>query len=89
MLKIDRSFTMALDGRRRGSQELVRTILAMAGNLKLGVVAEGVETCEHVRILRGMGCEFGQGYLFSRPLESAAAEALLARSAGVNGEPTP
>jgi EAL domain-containing protein (putative c-di-GMP-specific phosphodiesterase class I) len=79
MLKIDRSFIMALDGGVSGSEELVRTIVEMARNLKLGVVAEGVETREHVRILREMGCEFGQGYLFSRPLASSGAEALLER----------
>ena len=74
MLKIDRSFIMALDGGVSGSEELVRTIVEMARNLKLGV-----ETREHVRILREMGCEFGQGYLFSRPLASSGAEALLER----------
>jgi EAL domain-containing protein (putative c-di-GMP-specific phosphodiesterase class I) len=44
------------------------------------VVAEGVETLEQMTLLRSLGCEFAQGYLFSRPLDSAAVERTLAES---------
>jgi EAL domain-containing protein (putative c-di-GMP-specific phosphodiesterase class I) len=76
MLKIDRSFVAALN-RPGNPQELIRTILEMAHNLNMQVVAEGVETPEHSRLLHQMGCEFGQGYYFSKPLPVAAIEDLL------------
>jgi len=47
---------------------LTRTIIAMARSLGLQVVAEGVETQAQLDILRGMGCDFYQGYFLSRPL---------------------
>lgn len=84
MLKIDRSFTAGLQGESGETAELVRTILAMAHNLNLEVVAEGIETAQHLSTLQGMGCEFGQGYLFSRPTAPADVEELL-RSGGVPG----
>ena len=77
MLKIDRSFILALNGSGTETEELVKTIITMARNLKLGVIAEGVETREHLRRLLDLGCEFGQGYLFSKPVDASAAEALL------------
>ncbi len=76
MLKIDRSFILALDG-SSSSEELIRTILAMAHNLNMKVVAEGVETLEHWTRLKTMGCEFGQGFYFSKPLAAHAAGELL------------
>ena len=76
MLKIDRSFILALDG-SSSSEELIRTILAMAHNLNMKVVAEGVETLEHWTRLKKMGCEFGQGFYFSKPLAAHAASVLL------------
>jgi EAL domain-containing protein (putative c-di-GMP-specific phosphodiesterase class I) len=66
-IKIDRSFVMALqDGSR--SIDIVRAIVALARNFGLKVVAEGIEGEEEVRILNEIGCDYGQGYLFSRPL---------------------
>ena len=65
-----------------GSDELVRTILAMARGLRMGVIAEGVETAQHVSILKDMGCEFAQGYLFSRPVCAPAMDAFL-RAGGI------
>ncbi|MFN6963812.1 MAG: putative bifunctional diguanylate cyclase/phosphodiesterase [Pyrinomonadaceae bacterium] len=65
-LKIDQSFVRSL-GRREGDGEIVHTILTLARGLGLSVVAEGIETVEQLDRLRMMGCDLGQGYLFSRP----------------------
>jgi EAL domain-containing protein (putative c-di-GMP-specific phosphodiesterase class I) len=62
----------------RGNLEIVRSIVLLAHNLDMDVVAEGVETPEQVAQLRALDCEFAQGYLFARPLDQAQAEALLA-----------
>ena len=74
-LKIDRSFIAKLDSPE--SAELVRTIITMAHNLGMRVVAEGVETVEQREALTTLGCEYLQGYLFSRPLEAAEAAGFL------------
>jgi EAL domain-containing protein (putative c-di-GMP-specific phosphodiesterase class I)/FixJ family two-component response regulator len=81
-LKIDRSFTMALHLDRPESAEMVKTILTMARNLHLDVIAEGVERAEHVSELRRLGCEFGQGFYFSRPVTADEIGRLLASPAG-------
>ena len=75
-LKVDRSFVVDL-GRRDEAIEIVRTIIALAHSLKMKVVAEGVETREHVDILRGLECEYAQGYYFSKPITGDAVAALL------------
>jgi EAL domain-containing protein (putative c-di-GMP-specific phosphodiesterase class I) len=56
---------------------VVRTIATLAHDLGKSLVAEGVETPEQLDGLRAMGCEFGQGWLFSRPMDASQAEALL------------
>ncbi len=53
--------------------EVVRTINTLANNLGMDVVAEGIETEDQLMQLRGMGCGYGQGYLFSRPMMAEAA----------------
>ncbi|HLO49255.1 MAG TPA: EAL domain-containing protein, partial [Kamptonema sp.] len=75
-LKIDQSFVgrMGTDG---DNSEIVRAIVTLAHSLGMDVVAEGVETSHQLAQLRSLGCEFGQGYFFSRPVESNAATALL------------
>ena len=75
-LKIDRSFVMGMkaDG---GGREIVRTIVALAQNLDLHVIAEGVETVIQRDALRELQCEYAQGYMFSRPVDAKKAEALL------------
>jgi diguanylate cyclase (GGDEF)-like protein/PAS domain S-box-containing protein len=75
-LKIDRSFVAAL-GAANGDGAIVDAILRMARALDLEVVAEGLETEQHLETLRGLGCRYGQGYLFSRPVNVATASALL------------
>ncbi|MGI4830582.1 MAG: putative bifunctional diguanylate cyclase/phosphodiesterase [Janthinobacterium lividum] len=68
-LKIDRYFVSSLDhDETASSAQLIQTILAMASTLGLKVVAEGVETLPHSVQLKNLGCEFAQGYHFSRPL---------------------
>ncbi len=76
-LKIDRSFVSQLD-RPGESRAIVETILQLANNLGIGVVAEGIETADQVDRLRQMQCSHGQGFWFSRPLEVSAAEKLIA-----------
>jgi EAL domain-containing protein (putative c-di-GMP-specific phosphodiesterase class I) len=48
--------------------QIVRTIIELARALGMDVVAEGIETCEQYRLLRNMGCRYGQGFLFARPM---------------------
>ena len=76
-LKIDRSFIARL-GEEGENAEIVRTILALALNLNLNVVAEGIETANQYSLLRALGCDNGQGFLMSRPLVAEDAQKLLA-----------
>ncbi len=66
VLKIDRGF-IARMGAHGENSEIVRTIVALAEGLGLEVVAEGIETPYQLTHLRNLGCQYGQGYLFSRP----------------------
>ena len=77
-LKIDKSFVDVLDG-TAGSATMVRTVLDLAQNLGLDVIAEGIESEVQAAQLREMGCPLGQGYLFSRPLTKGDAYAIVAR----------
>ncbi|MGH1370459.1 MAG: EAL domain-containing protein [Cellvibrionaceae bacterium] len=76
ILKIDRAFIMDIT-QENNDQEIVSAIIAMAHKLKLKVVAEGVETPAHQLILTQNGCDYGQGYLYSRPIPSADALELI------------
>ncbi len=76
-LKIDRSFIGKMNADTR-NLEIVRTIIALARNLGMHVTAEGIETAEQLAQLRALRCEYGQGYLFSKPLEGEAIKRLLA-----------
>ena len=75
-IKIDRSFISGI-GIDTESGEIVRTIVTLAHNLGLDVVAEGVETVVHSALLKDFGCEFAQGYYFYRPMAQKAVEELL------------
>lgn len=77
-LKIDRSFIGRMDTDEK-SEEIVRTIMTLAENLNLEVVAEGIENEPQFRRLRELGCQFGQGYLFSKPVEAELAGKLLGK----------
>jgi EAL domain-containing protein (putative c-di-GMP-specific phosphodiesterase class I) len=79
-LKIDRSFVSG-EGDGLANPEIVETIIALAGQLNLSVTAEGIETATQERSLRSLGCDTGQGYLFSRPLSESEALAFIAADA--------
>ncbi len=81
-LKIDRSFVSTLEA-KTASLEIVRAIVALAHNMGLSVVAEGVETAEQRKIVTELGCDDAQGFLLARPLDVGAVEELLA---GVGAE---
>jgi EAL domain-containing protein (putative c-di-GMP-specific phosphodiesterase class I) len=66
-LKIDRSFVTQMMENEE-NLAIVRTIVALAQNLGMDVVAEGVETEDQLKLLRKLECENGQGFLFSTPL---------------------
>jgi diguanylate cyclase (GGDEF)-like protein/PAS domain S-box-containing protein len=76
-LKIDRSFISGL-GQGGEGMEIARTIMPMANNLRLDVIAEGVETIEQVSLLQKLHCHYAQGYYFSKPLAAGEIAALLA-----------
>ena len=76
-VKVDRSFVKDLDRMTGDSAALVRAIIGMAHNLRLFVVAEGVETEGQLAILRSLGCDVFQGFYFHRPQKSEAAEELM------------
>lgn len=75
-LKIDRSFVMHLDQDRR-SFKIVEAIISLAHNLNMDVVAEGIETPQQLAILKQLNCDFGQGYLFSKPIDVSKVTSLL------------
>jgi diguanylate cyclase (GGDEF)-like protein len=76
VLKIDQSFIskIAIDD---NSLEIVKSIMALANSIGMGVVAEGVETIEQLECLEKMGQESVQGYFISRPVDSLAAEQII------------
>ena len=75
-LKIDRSFVHDMSRNFR-NMEIIRTIIMLAHNLKLDVIAEGVETAEQYAQLSALGCQFAQGFYFSRPVNSSDAALLI------------
>ncbi len=75
-LKIDRSF-VKLMMRSTKNSEIVRTIIKLGQNLKMKVVAEGIETADQMATLQQLSCEFGQGYFFSKPLAAQKAELFI------------
>ena len=76
-LKIDQSFVRRL-GTEDDALAIVKTIITLAHQLGRQVIAEGVETAEHLVILRSLGCEYGQGYFFAKPLAPEEVDTLLA-----------
>jgi EAL domain-containing protein (putative c-di-GMP-specific phosphodiesterase class I) len=71
-LKIDRAFVSGI-GDDPAALRMVRTVINLAHDLGLSVVAEGVETPPQLAALRGLGCAYGQGYLLGRGMEAGAA----------------
>ncbi|HWL75846.1 MAG TPA: phosphodiesterase, partial [Burkholderiaceae bacterium] len=79
ILKIDRSFVGRI-AEAAENIEIVRTIVSLADNMGMEVVAEGVETLAQFSQLRALNCQFGQGYLFSRPVEASAIDGWISRT---------
>jgi EAL domain-containing protein (putative c-di-GMP-specific phosphodiesterase class I) len=75
-LKIDQSFVSQVNERSL----ILEAIVDMAHKLGMCVVAEGIETAQQLAYLRSLGCDFGQGYYFSKPLEPDAIDQLIASS---------
>lgn len=75
-LKIDRSFINSIGATQ--DTEIVRTILSLAHTLNMGVIAEGIETSEHVAALKDLGCRQGQGYYFMKPMPPMELQRLIA-----------
>ena len=75
-LKIDRSFVNAT-GENGENSEILQTIMSLANNLKMRVIAEGIETETQLALLQNLGCHYGQGYLMSKPLPKDEMEKLL------------
>jgi EAL domain-containing protein (putative c-di-GMP-specific phosphodiesterase class I) len=76
-LKIDRSFVASMLEEDHESDSIVCSIVALAHSLGLGVIAEGIEDPQQLERLRALDCEYGQGYLFSKPLWPGEIDALL------------
>lgn len=70
-VKIDRAFVSRITS-DKPSEHIVKAIIAMCEGLELNVVAEGIETDAEAEMLRRLGCPFGQGYLYGRPLDASA-----------------
>ncbi|MGD1701773.1 EAL domain-containing protein [Dapis sp. BLCC M229] len=76
-LKIDRSFVMTMDSESQ-NLEITKAIISLAANLEIDVIAEGVETVTQLALLRDLNCKYGQGYFFSKPVDSSQATKLIA-----------
>ena len=81
-LKIDRAFVTNLPD-DDNAVAIVRAIISMSKSLNLNIIAEGVETENQVGFLHALGCQVGQGYLFSKPIESGEFVKLLTRARGL------
>ncbi|HVN19029.1 MAG TPA: EAL domain-containing protein, partial [Dongiaceae bacterium] len=71
-LKIDRSLIREMQA-DRGAADIVELIITLAHKINLKVIAEGIETARQLERLLELGCEYGQGYYFSQPMDSKAA----------------
>jgi diguanylate cyclase (GGDEF)-like protein len=79
VLKIDRTFVATVGG----TSPIARAVIDLGRTLNLEVIAEGIEHPDQARWLADLGCRYGQGYLFARPVGPAAIEAMLAEGAGL------
>lgn len=75
-LKVDRSFISRI-GNEDEHSEIIKTIITLAFNLGMDVVAEGVENAEQLSFLRDINCSYGQGYHYSRPVNSTSATEMI------------
>ncbi len=80
-LKVDRSF-INLIGSEKDKTEIIQTIITLALSLGIDVVAEGVETLEQLEFLKAHNCNYGQGYYYSKPVNSLTATQMIENIAG-------
>lgn len=80
-LKVDRSFVSRVGEHGEGS-EILQTIISLAKSLKKKVIAEGIETEAQLSLLKNLGCEYGQGYLFAKPQTKENIERVLYEGKG-------
>lgn len=85
-LKIDQYFVGNMEADER-NLNIVRTIVSLAHNLQMEVVAEGAETSEQLNLLSGMTCDCAQGHIFAKPMDSSAVEAFLTATPGFRLQP--
>ncbi len=78
-IKIDRTFIRKM-GLEQNNSEIVRTIVTLARELGMEAIAEGVETEEQLFQLKALNCEFGQGFIISKPMDKKAASSLIAEA---------
>jgi len=83
ILKVDRSFVNNIQ-EGNDSARIIQTIIVLAKNLNLTTIAEGIETAGQLLYLRNIGCQYGQGYFFSKPLTHQAAQQLIEQSDGIS-----
>ena len=79
-LKIDRSFVQSISAQDPESTAIIRAVVALAGSLGMKTVAEGVSTDEQLQLVRSLGCDKIQGYIFSRPVTGPTAKAMLGQN---------
>jgi diguanylate cyclase (GGDEF)-like protein/PAS domain S-box-containing protein len=79
-LKIDQSFVQSISAQDPESTAIIRAVVALAGSLGMKTVAEGVATMEQLGIVRALGCDKIQGYIFSRPIAAETVRELLGRN---------
>ncbi len=79
VLKIDRSFINSVGRKERHYGAILYAVIELAKNLDMAVIAEGIENANQLALLQGLGCQYGQGYLFSEPVAAKDAHLLLNR----------
>lgn len=79
ILKIDRSFINSVGRKERYYGAILHSVVELASNLDMAVIAEGIENPSQLSLLQGLNCQFGQGYLFSSPVSAENVKTLLAR----------
>jgi PAS domain S-box-containing protein len=88
IIKIEASFVQSM-GISRDSRKIVSAVIGLGQSLGMPVVAEGVETATQLRMLTQLGCDFGQGYLFSRPASAETIPALIGLRGEQEDDPSP